>query len=152
MTEQAANATHRSPAYTRNRHKLPSVTDFEDALVIEWKGLGFCESLASKYWYVPDYYLHGGSARIRDAVGEVAKILQRDLTLSAASADAVQISILTPGEIREHLLRLEATLDGDPHFRYGISLGPEAADYRGSTNFAGVSTQRVRPKRTAYLR
>lgn len=90
--------------------------------IIEWKGLDFCEALVSKYWFVPDYYLHGGSERIRAAVSDVAKILQRDLQLTPASDST---SILTPAEIKEHLQRLQSTLDGDPHFQYGIALDPQ---------------------------
>lgn len=90
--------------------------------IIAWKGFDYCEALVSKYWFVPDYYLHGGSERIRAAVSDVAKILQRDLQV-AAPPDIT--SILTPAEIRDHLQRLQSTLDGDPHFRYGIALDPQ---------------------------
>lgn len=92
--------------------------------VIEWKGLTYCEALASKFWFVADYYLHGGSERIKSAVTEVAKILQRDITLPDADADASNTSILEPHEIRGHLERLGRVLDGDPHFRYGFSVDP----------------------------
>jgi hypothetical protein len=97
---------------------------------IDWKGLTYCESLASKFWFVADYYLHGGSERIASAVTEVAKILQRDLRLPDADADAdagaavASSSIVEPGDLREHLGRLGRVLDGDPHFRYGISVDP----------------------------
>ncbi|MCQ2000559.1 hypothetical protein [Arthrobacter zhaoxinii] len=90
--------------------------------IIEWKGLDYCESLVSKYWFVPDYYLHGGSERIRAAVSDVAKILQRDLQVTPASDST---SVLSPAEITGHLERLQGALDGDPHFRYGIALEPE---------------------------
>lgn len=94
--------------------------------IIEWKGLTYCEALASKFWFVADYYLHGGSERIKSAVAEVAKILQRDVTLPHASTDAPGSSILEPRELREHLDRLGRVLDGDPHFRYGFSVDPTA--------------------------
>lgn len=94
--------------------------------IIEWKGLTYCENLASKFWYVADYYLHGGSERIKSAVTEVAKILQRDVTLPDAGTDAASSSIIEPGELREHLGRLSRVLDGDPHFRYGVSVDPVA--------------------------
>lgn len=90
---------------------------------IEWKGLHFCEALVAKYWYVPDYYLHGGSERIRAAVADVASILRRDLSLPSGDSGA-PTSILQPGDVREHLLRLQTVLDGDPHYRYGLSLDP----------------------------
>lgn len=92
--------------------------------IIDWKGLTYCEALASEFWFVADYYLHGGSQRIKSAVAEVAKILQRDLTLP--DADAPSSSILEPRDLREHLHRLGHVLDGDPHFRYGFSLDPVA--------------------------
>ena len=92
--------------------------------IIEWKGLTYCEALASKFWFVADYYLHGGSERIKSAVSEVAKILQRDITLRATDADAPSTSILEPHELREHLDRVGRALDGDPHFRYGFSVDP----------------------------
>jgi hypothetical protein len=94
--------------------------------IIEWKGLTYCEALASKFWFVADYYLHGGNERIKSAVAEVAKILQRDVTLPDAGADAPSTSILEPYELREHLSRLSRLLDGDPHFRYGFSVDPTA--------------------------
>ncbi|GAA0985539.1 hypothetical protein GCM10009555_061150 [Acrocarpospora macrocephala] len=94
------------------------------ARIIEWKGLTYCEALASKFWFVADYYLHGGSERIKSAVTEVAKILQRDVTLPDAGAVVAGSSIVEPGELREHLGRLGRVLDGDPHFRYGVSVYP----------------------------
>lgn len=94
--------------------------------IIDWKGLTYCETLAAKFWFVPDYYLHGGSERIKRAVTEVAKILQRDLTLPTDDTAAASSSILDPGELREHLTRLGHALDGDPHFRYGVSVDPVA--------------------------
>ncbi|WP_417540462.1 hypothetical protein [Microbacterium maritypicum] len=94
--------------------------------IIEWKGLTYCEALTSKYWFVADYYLHGGSERIKSAVAEVAKILQRDITLPHTDASASSTSILEPHELRDHLARLGRVLDGDPHFRYGFSVDPAA--------------------------
>lgn len=91
---------------------------------IEWRGLTYCESLASKHWFVADYYLHGGSERIKSAVAEVGKILQRDVRLPDAGAPSA--SILEPGDLNEHLHRLGRVLDGDPHFRYGFSVDPAA--------------------------
>jgi hypothetical protein len=91
--------------------------------VIEWKGLGFCEGLSADYPYVVDYYLHGGAQRIKDAVAEVAKLLQTDTKLrdldAVAKPGAGSAAILQPGELRDHLERLGRILDTDPHFRYG---------------------------------
>lgn len=94
--------------------------------IIEWKGLTYCEALASKYWFVADYYLHGGSERIKSAVADVAKILQRDITLPHTDAGVSSTSTLEPHELRDHLARLGRVLDGDPHFRYGFSVDPTA--------------------------
>ena len=90
--------------------------------IIEWKGLTYCENLAGKFWFVADYYLHGGAERIKSAVTEVAKILQRDMTIPDAGTYAASSSILEPADLREHLGRLGRVLDGDPHFRYGVSV------------------------------
>jgi len=98
--------------------------------IIEWKGLTYCEGLASNYWFVADYFLHGGSERIKSAVAEVAKILQRDITFPSADAGPPSSSILEPAELREHLGRLGRVLDGDPHFRYGLSVDPVAPRLR----------------------
>lgn len=98
--------------------------------VIDWKGLTYCETLAAKFWFVPDYYLHGGSERIKSAVTDVAKILQRDLSLSPGDSTAGSSSILDPAELGEHLTRLGRALDGDPHFRYGVSVDPVAPQLR----------------------
>jgi hypothetical protein len=91
--------------------------------IIDWKGLVFCEALTSDYWFVTDYYLHGGQERLRNAVTDVAQLLRRDLALPAAD-DVDTTAVLAPADIREHLGRLQRALDGDPHFRYGLSLDP----------------------------
>lgn len=90
---------------------------------IQWKGLIFCEALASRHWSVIDYYLRGGEQRIRSAVSEVAKLLQMHMQLPEGGQED-STSILTPAELRDHLLRLQGVLDGDPHFRYGVSTDP----------------------------
>jgi len=94
--------------------------------VIDWKGLDFCQKLAGDYPYVVDYYLHGGRERLREAVGELAQLLGRDLSVrgldAAAHPGEGAAALLQPGELREHLLRLDRVLDTDPHFRYGHSL------------------------------
>ena len=96
--------------------------------MISWKGLNFCENLAADYPYVVDYYLHGGRERLRDAVTELSKLLQVDPSVRMHEDAAVarpregSAALLEPGEIREHLQRLDRVLDTDPHFRYGWSL------------------------------
>ncbi|WP_158682431.1 hypothetical protein [Nocardia cyriacigeorgica] len=89
---------------------------------IAWKGLTACDAWASKYWFVIDYHLFGGSERLRSAVADVAKIIYHDQQVGVDDGD--QTSILTPAQMREHLARLQGALDGDAHFRYGVSLDP----------------------------
>jgi len=112
--------------------------------IIKWKGLTYCELLASKFWFVADYYLHGGSQRIRDAVADVARIVVRDITLPSAT---VTTAIMTPGELREHLGRLGRVLDGDPHFRYGFSVDPVAPDLHEELGII-AATQQTAPDGT----
>ncbi|WP_327097126.1 hypothetical protein OIE68_45935 [Nocardia vinacea] len=95
--------------------------------IIEWHGLNYCEAMIAKHWYVQDYYLNGGRERLKNAVADVAKILQRDITLRDNDSET---SVLTPAEIREHLVRVQGALDGDPHFRYGVSLDPHRPELR----------------------
>ncbi|MFE9677402.1 hypothetical protein ACFYO5_25290 [Streptomyces sp. NPDC006259] len=114
-----------------------------DGRIIEWKGNLFCEALASKYWFVPDYYLHGGNERVRAAVSDVAVILHRDLTLPEEHPkDAT--SILTPSEVADHLARLQRALDGDPHFRYGVSFDPRRPQLTAEPGLV-AATQEVAP-------
>ncbi|MEV5210882.1 hypothetical protein AB0K35_25740 [Micromonospora sp. NPDC053740] len=115
---------------------------------IAWLGLNACESLVADYPYVVDYYLHGGQQRIRDAVAEVAKLLQRDLPLQAndgaAAGDAQpKAALLTPGEIREHLLRLDRALDTDPHFRYGHSLDVNPTDLLPEPGLVAATQEQI---------
>lgn len=91
--------------------------------IIDWKGLIFCEALTSEFWFVPDYYLHGGRERLRGAVADIAQLLHVDRTLPAAD-EVDTTAVLAPADIREHLGRLQRALDGDPHYRYGLSLDP----------------------------
>ncbi|WP_394771329.1 hypothetical protein [Lacisediminihabitans sp.] len=109
--------------------------------IIEWKGLTYCEALASKFWFVAEYYLHGGSERIKDAVAEVAKILQRDVILPNAGTEAPSTSIVEPHELREHLSRLARVLDGDPHFRYGFSVDPAAPQLPEETGLIAAAQE-----------
>lgn len=107
-------------------------------LIIEWHGLNYCEAMIAKHWYVQDYYLNGGHDRLKDAVADVARILQRDLTLRDNDSTT---SILTPGELRGHLQRLQQALDGDPHFRYGISLDPHRPELHEEEDLLAATQQ-----------
>jgi hypothetical protein len=101
---------------------------------IEWKGLPFCDNLAARYWYVVDYYLHGGRDRIRDATDSVAGLLAGDMKArkqSDAEPGDGAAALLEPSEIIDHLTLLDTVLNTDPHFIYGhgISLTMPAIEY-----------------------
>jgi hypothetical protein len=111
---------------------------------VYWNGWQYCEYLAAKYQFVQDYYLHGGSERLRAAISDVAKIV--GLHNELASDDAT--SVLQPGDLHSHLDRLQRVLDGDPHFKYGLSLDPIAPDIRRDDG-AIAATQTINPDGSA---
>jgi hypothetical protein len=117
--------------------------------VIGWKGLSFCENLAGDYPYVVDYYLHGGEARIRDAVADLATLLGVDMRMRAREGSVVtgpregSAALLEPGEIVEHLQRLDRVLDTDPHFRYGYSLDLHRPDLPPEPRLVAATQQRI---------
>lgn len=104
----------------------------EPGRVIGWKGLDFCESLAAKYQYVVDYYLHGGSDRLRTTMSEMAKLigLDRDVREATAEPGEGAVALIEPGEIAGQLEALHAVLDTDPHYRYGIGLDVSEPQFR----------------------
>ncbi|MFB6907338.1 hypothetical protein ACFCWB_24010 [Streptomyces bacillaris] len=112
-------------ALTKEEKEAINAWKDADGRIIEWKGHLFCEGLVSKFWYVPDYYLHGGSERIRSAVAQIARILDKDLSLRG-NVTTPLTSLLTPAELRAHLGHLNEALKGDPHFLYGVSIDPVA--------------------------
>jgi len=94
---------------------------------IEWRGLPFCDTLAAEYWYVVDYYLHGGRDRIRAAIDSVAGLLAHDMKareLSNADPGDGPAALLEPSEVIGHLTLLDSVLDSDPHFTYGHGISP----------------------------
>jgi hypothetical protein len=111
---------------------------------VYWKGWQYCEYLAAKYPFVQDYYLHGGTERLRAAVSEVAKIVGLHNELAAPDAT----SVLQPGDLYSHLDRLRRVLDGDPHFTYGLSLDPTPPDIRRDDG-AIAATQTINPDGSA---
>lgn len=113
--------------------------------VIEWKGLTYCETLAAKFWSVPDYYLHGGRDRVNSAITELAKIIQRDITLPNSDTHASGTSDLEPAEVQEHLSRLGKVLQGDPHFEYGFSVDPMPRELPQSEPRLVAATQLIEP-------
>lgn len=124
--------------------KKSPLTDDEEAIArewlgapgrkIEWKGLPYCDNLAAKYWYVVDYYLHGGRDRIRDATDSLAGLLTGDMKArerSDAEPGHGPAALLEPSEVVGHLTILDSVLDTDPHFTYGhgISVTMPAMEY-----------------------
>ena len=94
---------------------------------IRWEGLDFCESAVAGHPEVPDYFLHGGAQRLRDAVATLSSLLSRD---SELRTDATSPAILQPSEITDHLRTVQSALDGDPHFRYGFQVEPHRNELR----------------------
>jgi hypothetical protein len=119
--------------------------------VIGWKGLPFCESLVADYPYVVDYYLHGGRERLREAVAEVAKLLGRDSSVreldEAANRGEGNAALLEPGELTEHLGRLDRVLDSDPHYRYDFGIDSRRPDLRIEPWLVAVSQVQIRDDR-----
>lgn len=115
--------------------------------VIGWKGLDFCQKLAGDYPYVVDYYLHGGRERLREAVAEVAQLLGRDISLRdqdpGRHSTERAAALLQPGELREHLLRLDRVLDTDPHFSYGHSLELNRPDLQPEPNLVAATQESI---------
>jgi len=56
--------------------------------IIKWEGRSFCETMAAKYPYAVDHYLHGGDERLRSAVAEMSAILRRDVSSGEALSTA----------------------------------------------------------------
>jgi hypothetical protein len=84
-------------------------------------------------------------------------LLRRDQTLPAGTsasghADAPpregSVALLEPGEVREHLQRLHAVLDTDPHFRYGISLDPQPPELRPEPGLLAAQQETTQDGRT----
>ena len=115
---------------------------------IDWKGLNFCESLAADHPYVVDYYLHGGRERLREAVADVAALLRTDMSLPSQSQAAENHSpdtsaLVTPGDVQEHLYKLDRVLDTDPHYRYGISLDLNRPDLQPEPRLVAATQERL---------
>ncbi len=117
------------------------------ARIIDWKGLTFCEALSAKHWYVRDYYLHGGSERISSAVSDLAQILRGDIAISGSTSgresEPSVSGIINPADLSEHLARIGKVLDGDPHFRYGISVDPFPPPLSDEPGLVAATQERV---------
>jgi len=139
----------------KNLKKKP-LTDDEEATVrawldtpgrtIEWEGLPFCDTLAAEYWYVVDYYLHGGRDRIRDATDSVAGLLAGDMKArerSTAEPGEGPAALLEPSEIVGHLTLLDSVLDTDPHFIYGHDISPNEPEVKYEQNLVAAAQLRL---------
>jgi hypothetical protein len=91
---------------------------------------------------VIDFYLHGGSQTIRDAIKDVAALLRTDQSLPDPS-DTSTAALVTPAEVYGHLAKLQSVLDTDPHYRYGVSLDPTPPEIVEQPNL--VATQITEP-------
>lgn len=115
---------------------------------IEWKGLPFCDNLASDYPYVVDYYLHGGRQRLRDATDSVAGLLAGDMkareALNSAPGEG-PAALLEPAEMIGHLTLLDEVLDTDPHYIYGHAISPTQPDLLQYEPNLVAATQRTLP-------
>lgn len=142
-------------AQATNLKKNP-LTDDEEATVrdwldtpgrkIDWLGLPFCDSLATEYWYVVDYYLHGGRDRIRDATDSIAGLLAGDMkarVTSAAEPGEGPAALLEPGEVVEHLTLLDSVLDTDPHFIYGHDISPLEPEIKYEPSLIAATQMRL---------
>lgn len=131
------------------------ITEWRNApgRVIKWEGRPFCMTLASKYGYVVDYYLHGGRDRIVKALADLSSIYLNDLSLpNPSTAVGGTPALLTPAEVHEHLFKLQEVLDTDPHFRYGISIDPTPPEITTEPDLVAV-TQMTQPDgRTVTVR
>ena len=117
--------------------------------IIGWKGLPFCESLVADYPYVADYYLHhGGRARLREAVSDVARLLGQDTKVRALEHDAApgegKAALLEPAEITEHLTRLDRVLDTDPHYRYDYGIDSHWPGFTVEPGLVAMTQQEIR--------
>ena len=112
--------------------------------IIKWEGRTFCDTLAAKYSYVIDYYLHGGAERLRQAVAAMTALLNRGADLRDAAAGVDTAASVTPEEMTAHLNRIFEVLDTDPHYRYGFSVDPSPPEILRQENLV-AATQQIQP-------
>lgn len=141
--------------HAKNLKKKP-LADDEEATVrawldtpgrrIDWEGLPFCDTLAAEYWYVVDYYLHGGRDRIRDATDSIAGLLTGDMKArerTTAEPGEGPAALLEPSEIVGHLTLLDSVLDTDPHFIYGHDISPNEPEVKYEPNLVAAAQLRL---------
>jgi hypothetical protein len=122
---------------------------------IEWKGLPFCDNLAARYWYVVDYYLHGGRDRIRDATDSLAGLLAGDMKArkqSDAQPGDGAAALLEPSEIVDHLALLDSVLDTDPHFTYGHGISPTLPAIQHEPGLVAATIQSLPSERWLFFK
>lgn len=120
--------------------------------IIKWEGRPLCESLAGKYPFVVDYYLYGGRDRLMKAFADLSSIYLTDASLPTPSTAGPAAALLTPGELQEHLFKLLAVIDTDPHFRYGISLDVEAPEIVAEPGLVAATQASLSDGRTITVR
>lgn len=122
---------------------------------IEWQGLPFCDTLASEYWYVVDYYLYGGRDRIRAATDSIAGLLSGDLRARKSLVDEPgggSAALLEPSEVVEHLTLLDSVLDTDPHFIYGHGVSPTMPEMENEPGLVAATVQSLPRDRWLFFK
>ncbi|HEX5119308.1 MAG TPA: hypothetical protein VFW65_29305 [Pseudonocardiaceae bacterium] len=120
LKKEAENPNQKKAAITSDCVRLVQEWQADPDNTPEWKGLIACESLVASHPSVVDYYLYGGRDRLDSAVRQVASLLSIDRQLLRDSKGPD----VQPGDLIEHLRKLQELLDLDPHFRYGVSVDP----------------------------
>lgn len=105
---------------------------------ITWKGLDFCESMVAAHPEVPDYFLHGGRERLRDAMQMLTELLTGAQSLRGAGDST---AVLQPVEVESQLRKLQQALDGDPHFRYGFQVEPRPTPVHATSDLVAATQQ-----------
>ncbi|WP_409429177.1 hypothetical protein [Mycobacterium sp. SMC-11] len=123
--------------------KQPPLTDDEKARItawhnqpgriIDWEGRSACVTLAAKYPFVVDYYMHGGREHLNQAFTELVSLIR-----GPEAAVPTPGELLAPADVRSHLDNLKNALDKDPHFLYAFSVDPTPPDL---AVIAGLSQQ-----------
>lgn len=99
-----------------------------------WRGLSFLDGLAAKFPEVVDYYVGNGRKRIEDVVTQ--------MTTAMGLKPREDDNTVSPDQLADYIGSLAHLLDGDPHFRYEVSVGPHKS-YMLSEPGMVVATQRT---------
>jgi hypothetical protein len=118
--ERFAQLEKKEPALTAAEKQRISAWRGAEGRVIKWEGKSLCITLAAKYPYVVDYYLHGGREHLGRAIADLVSLIRG--AGSPGSEDTGTGALLTPAEAGGHLDTLKSVLDTDPHFLYAFSI------------------------------